>query len=57
MATKLDSKATEKVVIFLGFTGSGKSTATKFILKDQTLKIEEDFQVNCIYDLEILSYY
>jgi adenylate kinase family enzyme len=35
----------EKVVIFLGFTGSGKSTVAKFILKDPTLKIKEDMQV------------
>lgn len=35
----------EKVVVFLGFTGSGKSTATKFIVNDPSLKIEEDLQV------------
>jgi hypothetical protein len=45
MATKLDGSAMEKVVVFLGFTGSGKSTATKFILKDPSLAIEKDLQV------------
>jgi adenylylsulfate kinase-like enzyme len=44
-ASKVDSSNMEKVVIFLGFTGSGKSTVAKFILKDPTLKIKEDMQV------------
>jgi hypothetical protein len=49
MATNLDGSVMERVVVFLGFTGSGKSTATKFILKDPSLRIERDLQVLHIF--------
>ena len=45
MATKFDGSSMEKVIVFLGSTGGGKSTAVKFILKDPSLRIEKDVQV------------
>jgi hypothetical protein len=51
----IENSSLDQVVIFLGQTGCGKSTATKFIRQDPSLKIVSDVQVLCLLKL-LLNY-
>lgn len=53
-ALNFDQESTKKVIAFLGFTGSGKSTAVKFILKDPSLEIEEYCEVCSVTTFDII---
>jgi putative ribosome biogenesis GTPase RsgA len=47
----IENSSLDQVVIFLGQTGCGKSTATKFIRQDPSLQIVSDVQVLCLWKL------
>jgi ABC-type dipeptide/oligopeptide/nickel transport system ATPase component len=44
-AANVSSESFDDVIALVGFTGSGKSTASKFLLKDPSLKIKTNNQV------------
>jgi len=44
----------EEAVVLLGFTGGGKSSTAKFIVKDQTLTIELGDQVHNFNEKQVV---